>query len=160
MPSTGGPVEFFTLNFGLTPTDALYTFDFPPFNSIQVGLTSDDANIKYYWWIVATNVAGQATCTPVVHSFLVLESPPTSVENNKALKASIYPNPANQKFNIINADEIEYAKILNTLGQTVKIQEVNRQDLAVDISDLVPGVYQVILQSYQGTEKVIKLVKE
>ncbi len=160
LPSTGGPILQMTMVIGTDSLNPQYFFPVPIGNNIPIILDQTDLNKTYYWWLELENEAGISTCRPIIHSFKVLQSPATSVNNTKELKASIYPNPAYNQINIINAEDIQSALFINTLGQLVKSIDVDQKDMTVDVSDLKAGIYQLLLRSKQGTEKVIKFVKE
>ncbi|HRO75319.1 MAG TPA: T9SS type A sorting domain-containing protein [Crocinitomicaceae bacterium] len=67
---------------------------------------------------------------------------------------SVYPNPANSTLNI----EVKTAtsiKIVDLLGATVAVQELNAGTNRIDVSNLISGVYFV-----QAGSSVVKFIKE
>jgi len=68
----------------------------------------------------------------------------------------IYPNPANTALTISAAGTVYNVSIINLLGQTVYSQNYNAQNVQVDVSGLVTGIYYVKIN---GAE-VKKFLKE
>ncbi|WP_310992195.1 VPS10 domain-containing protein [Aequorivita marina] len=75
------------------------------------------------------------------------------VENNTV---SIYPNPVKNSFAINSYDSIEAVTIYNMAGQ--KLKKVNNVNEAINISDLVSGMYVVKVKTSKGTltKRIIK----
>lgn len=86
---------------------------------------------------------------------LVSEEYSLGLSNAQAVNATIYPNPATDKFTIMYNEKAEM-ELYNSLGQTMKSETINGAT-SVDISTLPAGVYHVSLKSASGTfiQKVI-----
>jgi len=75
-------------------------------------------------------------------------------------KLSLYPNPANDKVNVVCEQPIQQVLICNAIGQVVKQIVVSESsDLEIHIGDLQTGTYLVKFESGQAqiTKKLIKL---
>ena len=83
----------------------------------------------------------------------------TGISNVNAVSIGVYPNPANNTFNVTSAGTIQEVTIYNTLGQAVKTIEANNNLVNVDISTLPIGVY-TIKTTVNGSENFSKLIKE
>ncbi|WP_299667783.1 T9SS type A sorting domain-containing protein [uncultured Polaribacter sp.] len=81
-----------------------------------------------------------------------------SVENNKLLGFSMYPNPASNRLNISAVDVIKNADIFNVIGKKVKHIDINNSRASIDISDLSTGIYLIkySVNNKVGTAKFIK----
>lgn len=160
LPTTGGPIEGIDFYIGLTPTTSFYNARFSIFQIFSLGLDATDIGKLYYWWLVPYNAAGTATCTPIVQSFKVLASPTVGIDNTKTETLYAYPNPVQQKLFLKNIVEIESVRIVNTLGQIILSQTIDNSKSEIDMYGFSPGVYQLILTSKNGEEKVQRLVKD
>ncbi len=107
--------------------------------SVQVGFrNANDANNQY-------SIKFRASTYPAA-----------TTDITKQIQVVLYPNPAHQ-FLIIPQDlTFESLQVLNTLGQVQPTQYVGNK---VDISDLIPGIYFVIIGA-EGNQHVSKFVKE
>jgi len=65
---------------------------------------------------------------------------------------SVFPNPATDAVNLkVNIDGMETVSITNTLGQQVKIIQLNGQNqLPINISELATGMYNIQLSGKSG----------
>lgn len=86
---------------------------------------------------------------------LVSEEYVLGIASTKSLNATIYPNPATDKFTIISSEKAEM-ELYNALGQTMRTATVNGTT-TIDVSSLPAGVYHASLKSVSGTsiQKVI-----
>lgn len=82
-------------------------------------------------------------------------SPTVGVESVAKIEASIFPNPATDKF-VVKTTENGTMTITNALGQVIKTVAVNGAT-TVDVSELPAGLYHATLTSKNGsnTQKVI-----
>ena len=159
-PSTGGDIESYIFNVGLDTLTAFYTVEIPPVNVLQVTFDATDVNKTYYWWIVAKNAAGTATCNPIKHKMLVLARPPVGVNTITQGGFTAYPNPVEQYLTVLNNSEIDKIEIINVVGQTVAHIQVNALNVKVDMTDFASGVYQLKLTSSNNELKVLKIIKK
>lgn len=82
-----------------------------------------------------------------------------SISKNKIEEFKIYPNPANNKLNIIHFVDKQYKlSIINSIGNVVYEEELNNEIQQEINLDFPSGVYFVQLKSDLGTS-VIKLIK-
>lgn len=63
---------------------------------------------------------------------------------------SIYPNPANERLTIKAEQIIENIEIYTPYGQLVQKIETDFQSVNINVSDLVPGLYQLKIQLEKG----------
>ena len=82
--------------------------------------------------------------------FSVVKISKGSLENSETL--SIFPNPADEKINIISSDEIEYIVIFNSFGQKVYEENVNKTQTQINTSNFEAGVYIVRIETFNGIE--------
>jgi len=85
---------------------------------------------------------------------------PVSVnEVNTTEEIQVYPNPANDVLYINMADNhYQHASVMNSVGQELKHVSVSKGNNTVDIKQLIPGIYQLLLKGENGT-KAIKFQK-
>ncbi len=79
----------------------------------------------------------------------VVTDPSNKINTNENLTSfSLFPNPANQtlyfKFNNSNQN-VYYVRIVDALGRTIMMLPAPELNKGIDISQLIPGVYSVIL---------------
>jgi len=81
-----------------------------------------------------------------------------SVDNNKLLGFSMFPNPAKSQLQISAKETITKADVFNVLGRKVKSFTVNNTSTSLDISELSKGIYLIKYESAGrvGTAKFIK----
>lgn len=155
--------EVFFVNSTTSDATATYAWDFGDNG------TSTDANPKHTYaqsgtytiTLIATSACGSDTATgtaTVVVSGVELQA------NEKYVRA--YPNPNNGLFNLTlqltNTDNVNI-NVYNVNGQIVHTQKlgyVNNENLALDLSTLSPGIYNINIQG-QNTQitKRINIVR-
>lgn len=108
----------------------------------EFGVTAD--NLKNQVWYDNLYVYRDATA---------------SVENNKLLGFSMYPNPTSNILNISAKETIQNAQIFNVLGKEVMNLNINKNSESIDISSLSSGIYLIKYQS-NGAVGTAKFVKE
>jgi len=80
--------------------------------------------------------------------------------SNNNIELDIFPNPANDLLHIVpkNIEDIIDIRIINTLGETIKIVNIsnllNNYEIVTPLDDLISGSY--ILMVTTETEKLIK----
>ncbi|WP_438966524.1 fibronectin type III domain-containing protein [Flavobacterium sp.] len=70
-----------------------------------------------------------------------------------------YPNPVNDILNIFHTSEISSISVVNLIGQSIMLQEINSNNYQLDMSSLNTGVYLVKVKA-NNTEKTIKITKQ
>ena len=94
---------------------------------------------------------------------IVTNDPKTGVTNTSSIKEekkavlTLYPNPANHNLNINFGENVKNTSlsIFNMMGQKViQVQRLSGNSVNINLQDLNPGIYQVIIQS--GEQKNIK----
>ena len=84
-------------------------------------------------------------------------NPLTSSSFNK-INLSVFPNPANDKLNISSDFAISNVQVSNLLGQIVLDKKINPNEDSLDISNLAVGLYNIKVESAEGT-KNLKFLK-
>jgi hypothetical protein len=86
--------------------------------------------------------------------WLKINSPNSRNEILGKSGVKIFPNPAKDFINVKVQSDIRYANLLiyNNLGQVVLNKTIDK-DCKIDISDIKPGVYTIIIQSSGELEK-------
>lgn len=81
-------------------------------------------------------------------------SGPNSIKKLNAIgKASIFPNPANGSFTIVQqGNAFNKAKLLNLMGQLVAVQTLHSGNNFFDIAHLPAGIYMLQLTGEAGVE--------
>lgn len=70
-------------------------------------------------------------------------------------KLSIYPNPANDVLYIqTNNKDYQQAKVLNNLGQVMSLHNIDKTIKEVNIAQLAPGIYHLLLQGDAGSKAI------
>ncbi|GEM_PF-2915764 len=75
-----------------------------------------------------------------------MEADDTYVDMITDAELSVYPNPANQKFNIESNEIIKQIKLINTNGLVMINKPVNSSNYQVNISNLSVGIYFLQIQ--------------
>jgi len=83
-------------------------------------------------------------------------------DKHEGIRVSVYPNPAHEDFNILcdlPAGTKIKARLVNILGNILRSVEYDNgtEPLKVDIQDISPGIYSVIIQ-FPGGHAVQKIV--
>lgn len=75
------------------------------------------------------------------------------------VEANLYPNPANQYFNVSSLSIIDRVQITNVLGQVVMTKEIGANGANINIENLEAGNYFVTIYTNQGVATKKLLVK-
>jgi hypothetical protein len=136
----------------LTSTDGVN------FSNVLGDVTSNTTTYSYsaaagthYYKVYAYSNADNSDST---NTASVTVSAPNGIDESESVSLGVYPNPANTFINI-STSAFGQAMVLNSLGQTVKVLNLNSAMNTIDISDLETGLYYLKLDS-----KVMKFVKE
>ena len=72
---------------------------------------------------------------------------------------NLFPNPAQEYITIESSEEIENLQIVNMSGSIVKSMTHVNSSVEIDISDLAPGAYSVLVRTGMkvNSTKLIKL---
>lgn len=81
----------------------------------------------------------------------------TSVNNNIENHMSIYPNPAEDKLNIVSESTINTVKVYSISGSLVYDNNFNESSISLDVDNLTNGVYVIFIETENGLirEKLI-----
>jgi hypothetical protein len=72
---------------------------------------------------------------------------PTPIDEEKARKINVFPNPCTISFKISGVSEGDQIYIVNSAGQVVMNLLAQQDDPTVDVSNLSPGIYVVAIQN-------------
>jgi hypothetical protein len=72
---------------------------------------------------------------------------PSTDENNIDTAIDVYPNPADGMINFISNKTLKSVIITNSTGQVLVNKEVNGNTGEIDVSDFVPGIYIIKLET-------------
>lgn len=111
--------------------------------------------------VIITDLEGDNGVVHVINGVLL----PTGVLNTEFIEMgdlNIYPNPA-QDFILVDLgedfDRSHSIQLLNQLGQTVKMQEVQGQYQMIDMNDLATGNYFLRIVSANNSSVPVKISK-
>ena len=90
----------------------------------------------------------------------LVQGEPLNVTQNDLVDIAMYPNPATSFVTLEASQEIATIQIMNLLGQTVSIIEVNNTSSTVNVSQLRTGVYIANVLFSNGSVQTIKFIKE
>lgn len=73
-------------------------------------------------------------------------------------RSNIYPNPTNTTCIVESEKEILYYQLLSATGKNIRNGQVGSKSFTLDISDLPPGMYLILLKTDKGllVKKIIK----
>lgn len=152
--------------------DSIVTLRLTINNSVQYSF-SESAESPYIWNDTEYTETGEYTqtftaangCDSVVTLHLDIL---TGISALELAEINLYPNPVNDILNIASSETISEIEIVNVMGQVVKRVEVNADNAACNVEDLVSGVYVIRIRTFapstsSGSETAViqrKFVKE
>ena len=75
-----------------------------------------------------------------------------SIPENETAKVALFPNPTNDKVNIMAEDGLQRIVVHNLIGQQAKAVELNGENKCViNTNDFASGIYMVTVVTLQGT---------
>lgn len=80
-----------------------------------------------------------------------------SSSENDSFEFGVFPNPVENILSIQTDEEIASAEIVNLMGQTIKVLQLNVKN--IDVSSLISGVYVVKLTNLNGGVSLKKIIK-
>ncbi|AZA50989.1 T9SS C-terminal target domain-containing protein [Chryseobacterium carnipullorum] len=157
-----GPVKL-KVAYGVTPNSASMTSILSDHqtmpnqdqNSAQRTFTVPSTGIYYFGFngysVGAINFIAVDNITIIEDNILVVE------DVNKKDNIAIYPNPFNDKLNIINIKDVKSITINDISGKLVKSLFPEKE---LNVQDLNDGIYIVSLKYKDGTIKTFRVVKK
>ena len=131
-------------------------------SNIEFNVSDNDFNgsngLFIFDFIIAAGADVNAGGTVLIDNFKISGLTTASVDNNKLLGFSMFPNPAKTQLQISAKETITKADVFNVLGRKVKSFTVNNTSTSLDISELSKGIYLIKYESAGrvGTAKFIK----
>lgn len=166
--------EITSVTFALTGGSAVFNSDFTfgnpgtltfaPGDSVaSVTFTiTDDATIENNETI-NFSISDPSKCilgTVTSSTILIKDNDFNGLNNNKVVIFNVYPNPASQKVNVVANENINTISIVNMIGQTVlTVNGVNSLNKSIDVSELSAGVYNVVVNSENGSSSKRLIIK-
>ena len=123
----------------------LWTQDPSPFSSF----IDQEGGFDNLFW---ANYMFQVPCITLEY-----QAKSTGIRNADVIKAKVYPNPASSSIAIKGIEFISSVSILNVVGKEVKT--VINASNKIDVSDLIPGVYFLHLETEEGKIAFAKFIK-
>ena len=119
------------------------------------------SNVMYISGLTSIDRNGQhLTINTGTDSNVVVSQPNGITELNNVRNLRLYPNPANDKVQIISSTGMKEIQLINTLGQIVKVQRSNNKlSETLDISSLESGIYFVQVSGSNGNSTAKLLVR-
>lgn len=107
----------------------------------------------YFYRIIAFYKNG---CQSDYSEVEVMVTLPTSVDESSNLPVSIYPNPTNGTVTV-KASKLQSINVLNSLGQALRVFDIDQDDITIDLSTFGRGLYLLRIQTEDGitTQQVI-----
>lgn len=84
----------------------------------------------------------------------------TSVLNSNEINFNVYPNPTKENLTITSKQILQEIIIFNTLGQKIKVFQVNSTTGQISIGDLQKGMYFLSLKGINGSRFSTKIFKK
>ena len=141
-------------NFGTVAGAGVYGYG----EEVTLTATPNEGYKFVNWTENDTVVSGEAEFTFVVKGDRNLVANFVSTESIDELTASfrLYPNPANDKLNIVTETEIEEVVVYDAFGR--QQLAVSCQQSAISVSGLNAGVYFVMIKTSEGvvTKRFVK----
>ena len=81
-----------------------------------------------------------------------------SVAEDEASLLTVYPNPTSDKVTV-RCEKMESISVLSVTGQTLMMMETNSNQAEVDLSNLQPGMYVLMIQTSEGTSGFTRIAK-
>lgn len=128
-------------------------------NNYKYTDTHADASKIYYYRLKQFDFNGESSTSKIIT---------VSCESNSSASTSInvFPNPVNSELNVLINQNVQgkaVIRVVNVLGQEVYFKEYpvasGIQQITLDLNNLAPDIYQVIVES--GNQKLVeKVVKQ
>jgi len=84
----------------------------------------------------------------------------TSIELNKEVAFSYYPNPVKEKLYLSSNEIIKTVKILNISGKVMQYLTFDNEIVCIDFSQMKSGVYILEINGLQDSRENIKIIKQ
>lgn len=112
--------------------------------------------------IIISGSGNGSTQPNIAYVAKILQSPNVSIGDDlKPEIVSIYPNPTTSELIINSLNELQYIEIRNLLGQTLmNFTDCRSENMVVDVTKLVNGIYLLSAVSKQGDRYSMKFVKK
>ncbi len=145
----------------VTQPGVTYTWTVPAGSTIVSG--QGTGTISVNWGSTAGNVGVKAVNSCGIASVRSLAvTINCRVEAMLAMNVNLFPNPATEE-TILSFDGIpgKYAvEVFDILGKSIFAKQSDQEQLTLQLNNIVAGVYFVKIQSEEGIQKTLRLVKE
>lgn len=84
----------------------------------------------------------------------------TTIGYKSLTSLNVFPNPVNNMINIWSNETIDRVLIKNLTGKSILIIDMHGKEAKIQLADLNPGVYLMVVSHTGSERKVIKFIKE
>jgi guanyl-specific ribonuclease Sa len=160
-----------------------FTLEFKPGQTLA-DLIIDGQNIK--WYINQNPLTGKTSKTsevPLPLSTVIVDGTTyyasqtiNGIESTERLAVTVksatlgtndfaikdftyYPNPIKNVLTVSNTSIIDEVSLISIKGETLLVKKINNLHSEIDLSNLSKGIYFLKVKA-EGTEKIVKLIKE
>ncbi len=154
-----GTFEALRIRHDIDEIDSLFT-EFPFIGATWIPLDIP-ASHQYEWWtngekepilrINTTEILGNETVTAIEYRDIYRPEFASIIANDLSSEVKVYPNPSDDKIEIILPYEMESITILNAAGQIVYEHGPSGSILTVNVASFESGNYWIFGQTAQGT---------
>jgi hypothetical protein len=163
-----------TLSYGDVQLDAVCVGDFQTLEAI--GVECDEGNVEFYS-ADASPLPGcslsripngadsdsngsdfQIVANTVGAENLVQSCSFTDVADLESVEIGLYPNPASRLISVESSTDLQTIQIIDSSGREVMIESGSRGQM--DVSNLVPGIYNFIAADSEGRIGTRRFVKQ
>jgi len=92
--------------------------------------------------------------------FKLYESTPTTIDEQKKVSVSVYPNPTDGLIKVEGVQSMSGLLVYNSLGQLIKEISVDGSNVDVDLSAYANGLYFVTVHFVDGSKEITKVYKK
>ncbi len=154
-----GTFETLRIRHDIDEIDSLYT-ELPFIGATWIPLDIP-ASHQYEWWtngekepilrISTTEILGNETVTAIEYRDIFRPEFAGLIDNDISSEVKIFPNPSDDKVEIIAPTELERLSIWNAAGQIVYENENSTSMLTLNVSAFESGNYWIFGQTSKGT---------
>jgi hypothetical protein len=109
----------------------------------------------HYYYVTAAYLGGESD--PSNQTEILYQI--TGINDEPAISATVYPNPATDFVNIKADQDIQNVKILNQAGQVVFEDRTSGSNYQADVRNLQHGVYVLWIETNAGNSSNMIVVK-
>jgi len=131
-------------------SNGFIAYKIKPKEDVVLGDTIE--NTAYIFFDFNPPIITNTTETTFVETLTVDDVPTITVE--------VYPNPTSDVLYINSNESLEKLTIYNSLGQSIRAEDVEGINSQIDMSNLDTGIYFISLQTISGSSKYKQIIKK